>query len=348
MIRTKVWAHRGASAYAPENTLEAFQLAVDEKVDGIELDVQLTKDGKVVVLHDETLQRVSDGYGYVKDFSLEELKNLRFNKLHPEYADATIPTLKEVLQILKDTDIMLNIELKTGMFFYEGIEEQVIELVKRYGMEDRVWYSSFNHYSLQKVKSLNPIAKIGVLYSDGIYKPADYAEKVGAQALHPAIYNLQYPDVIKECRQKGVKLHVWTANSYKDIAYCIELGVDALITNYPDRAKVFATHNGDGVYPFENPFGKNARKEFYLFGAGYQGQHFMKRFAEKYVPKKIMDNAEAKWGSKLGGIEIESPNCLRQGDCVVVAGNYFPEIIEQLKGMGITSYYVYDEQCDWT
>lgn len=347
MIRTKVWAHRGASAYAPENTLEAFQLALDEKADGIELDVQLTKDGKVVVLHDETLQRVSDGYGYVKDFSLEELKNMRFNKLHPEYTDATIPTLKEVLQILKDTNIMLNIELKTGMFFYEGIEKQVIELVKRYGMEDRVLYSSFNHYSLQKVKSFDPTARIGILYSDGIYNPADYATNVGADALHPSVCNLQYPDVIKECREKGMKIHTWTANSYKDIARCIELGVDALITNYPDRAKIFATQNGDGVYPFENPFSENVEKEFYLFGAGYQGQHFMKRFAGKYVPKKIMDNAEEKWGSKIGEIEIESPACLKRVDCVVVAGNYFPEIIEQLKGMGISSYYVYDEQCDW-
>ncbi len=90
-MKTKVWAHRGASAYAPENTLEAFQLAVDQKADGVELDVQMTKDGKLVVIHDETIDRTSDGHGRVMDYTLAELKRMHFNRPHPEYADAASP-----------------------------------------------------------------------------------------------------------------------------------------------------------------------------------------------------------------------------------------------------------------
>ena len=98
---TKVWAHRGASAYAPENTLEAFLLAAEQGADGVELDVQLTKDGEMVVVHDEEIDRVSDGSGFVKDYTLAELKTLNFNKTHPEYQDVKIPTLREVYEALK-------------------------------------------------------------------------------------------------------------------------------------------------------------------------------------------------------------------------------------------------------
>ena len=100
-MKTKVWAHRGASAYAPENTLEAFLLAAEHGADGVELDVQLTKDGEMVVVHDEEIDRVSDGSGFVKDYTLAELKTLNFNKTHPEYQDVKIPTLREVYEALK-------------------------------------------------------------------------------------------------------------------------------------------------------------------------------------------------------------------------------------------------------
>lgn len=239
MKKTEIWAHRGASAYAPENTLEAFKLAIEMGADGIELDVQLTKDHKVVVIHDETLQRVSNGYGYVKDYTLEELKELNFNKTYPEYENVSVPTLREVLQLLKDTKLKINIELKTGVFFYEGIEQKVLEMVDKYGMQDRVWYSSFNHYSMKKIKELKPDAKVGLLYCDGIYEPVDYAVNFGTDALHPYVVNLQYPDFIGKCREKNVRVHTWTVNAYQDLEKCIRMGVDALITNYPNRAKVF-------------------------------------------------------------------------------------------------------------
>ena len=145
---TKVFAHRGASGYAPENTLEAFALAGEQGAQGIELDVQLTKDGEVVVIHDETIDRVSTGKGAVRDYTLEELRRFSFHNHKKEYEGVQIPTLREVLEQVKPGGMEVNIELKTGIYWYPGLEEKTVELVKAAGMENRVIYSSFNHYSV--------------------------------------------------------------------------------------------------------------------------------------------------------------------------------------------------------
>ena len=106
--KTKVWAHRGASGYAPENTLDAFQKAVEMGADGIELDVQMTKDSELVVIHDETIDRVSNGKGWVKDYTYEELKKINFNKTHLEYTKEEIPTLEQVYRLIKPTNLTIN------------------------------------------------------------------------------------------------------------------------------------------------------------------------------------------------------------------------------------------------
>ena len=158
-MKTKVWAHRGASACAPENTLEAFELAVSQGADGVELDIQMTKDGSLAVIHDETVDRVCDGSGCVADLTMKELKRFRCSRLHPEFGEARIPELGEVLSLLKPTKLTVNIELKTGIIRYKGIEEAAIKLVKEMGMEERVIYSSFHHPSHLKVKRLDPESK---------------------------------------------------------------------------------------------------------------------------------------------------------------------------------------------
>ena len=173
--KTKVWAHRGASGYAPENTLDAFRKAVEMGADGIELDVQMTKDGELVVIHDETIDRVSNGKGWVKDYTYEELKKFNFNKTHLEYTKEEIPTLEQVYLLIKPTNLTINVEIKTGIVFYPGIEERVLELTERLGMKERVIYSSFNHYTIRKIKELDPQAKTGMLYEDGIIDAVDYA-----------------------------------------------------------------------------------------------------------------------------------------------------------------------------
>lgn len=236
-MEIKVWAHRGASGYAPENTLDAFLLAKKMGADGVELDVQLTRDGQLVVIHDEAIDRVSTGTGYVKDMTLAQLKKYNFNKTHPEYDSAVIPTLDEVLGLLEDSHMEVNIELKTGVFFYDGIEERVLRLANHMGMEGRIWYSSFNHGTLVRIKKLNPKARTGILYADGIYRPVDYGKTLGAEALHPSVYNLRYPGLERECRRQGLLLHAWTINCLEDMKLCTELGVEAAITNYPDLAR---------------------------------------------------------------------------------------------------------------
>ncbi|NRU22051.1 glycerophosphoryl diester phosphodiesterase [Clostridium beijerinckii] len=173
---TKIWAHRGASEYAPENTLEAFELAVAQGADGVELDVQLTKDGELVVIHDETIDRTSNGRGNVIEYTLKELKNFNFNCSNPNYVYAEIPTLKEVYELLKPTNLIINVELKTGIIFYEGIEEKVLKLSKDMDFEDRVIYSSFNHYTIKKIKELNNKARTGLLYCDGWIGILEYAK----------------------------------------------------------------------------------------------------------------------------------------------------------------------------
>ena len=232
-----VWAHRGASGYAPENTLAAFQKAVDLGADGVELDIQLTKDDQIVVIHDEMIDRTSDGKGWVKDYTLEELRAFNYNRTKPEYKHADIPTMREVFELLKPTGLFINIEIKTGMVFYEKIEEKILALTKEMGMEDRVCYSSFNHYTVTRIHELNPDAEVGFLYADGPIDMPSYGVKHGVNALHPALYNLQYDGFVKECKEKGLKLNVWTVNERPYMEMCCQYGVDAIITNYPDIAK---------------------------------------------------------------------------------------------------------------
>lgn len=236
MSYVKVWGHRGASGYAPENTLEAFQLAIDMKADGIELDVQLTKDGEPVVIHDEVIDRVSNGKGWVKEYTLKELKSFNYNKIHPEYEFAVIPTLGEVYSLLKSTEVYINIELKTGIVYNERIEEKVLKIANDMGMEDRILYSSFNHYSIMKIKKLNSNAKIGFLYRDVFVNIQDYIKRMGGDAVHPSINNLKCPNLAEECRRNGLQINVWNIRD-EDIKYCCEVGVNAIITNYPDRTR---------------------------------------------------------------------------------------------------------------
>ena len=234
MQRTLIWAHRGASGYAPENTLEAFGKAIELKADGIELDVQMTKDGQLVIIHDETVNRVSNAKGWVKDYTWEELKKLNVNKKFPEYGTVRIPTLEEVYCLMKDTELLINVEIKSGIVFYENIEEKVLELTKKMGLEDRVLYSSFNHYSVLKLKKLNPSVKTGFLYEDGYIGMPEYAVKYGVEALHPALYNLQYPDFIKECKERNIAIRAWTVNEKEYMKMLCENEIEGMITNYPD------------------------------------------------------------------------------------------------------------------
>ncbi|HPX32894.1 MAG TPA: glycerophosphodiester phosphodiesterase [Erysipelotrichaceae bacterium] len=233
---TYIWAHRGASAYAPENTMEAFKLAIKQGVDGIELDVQLTKDGVVVVIHDETIDRVSDNKGFVKDYDYQQLINFNFNNNNQDYPFCKIPTLEEVLQLIKPTKLTLNIELKNSVFEYTVMEQKVLELVKKYEMEDRVIYSSFNHYSIVKILKLDPSAICAFLHSDKVIGMATYAKSYNVKYLHPAYYVLLDQNYLKEASENNILINTWTVNDPIYIYEALKTKVNAIITNYPDKA----------------------------------------------------------------------------------------------------------------
>ena len=237
MSNTKVIAHRGASGYAPENTMEAFLLAIEQGADGIELDVQLSRDGIPVVIHDETIDRVTDRTGYVKDYTLQELKELAVLKdRFPQYSQSKIPTLKEVLEAVKPSGIQVNIELKTGIYWYPDIEKKVAGIVEETGMKEKIIYSSFNHYSVQRIKEIVPDAETAYLYSDVILNVEDYARKTKVDGLHPAVYHVKMADFLKKYIKSGLNVRVWTVNEEADMKALTEAGVTAVITNYPDVA----------------------------------------------------------------------------------------------------------------
>ena len=236
-MEQKIFAHRGASGTAPENTLEAFELAARMGAHGVELDVHLTRDGELVVTHDERIDRVSDGAGFVKDLTLKELKALHFNRTHPEYAGARIPTLREVFQLLKPTGLEINIELKNSWIPYPGLEERTLEAVARDFAPERVIFSSFSHASMVRVKQLDSAMRCGLLYDASLVRPWVYALALGMDALHP-----MYTEVITpggECaaaHRAGIRVHTWTVNGAEEIRAVLKEGADIVITNYPDLA----------------------------------------------------------------------------------------------------------------
>ena len=137
-----IYGHRGASGYAPENTLEAFRLAMEMGADGFELDVHLSQDGELVVIHDESVDRTTDGTGFVRDLTLAQLKALDASNHMPAYRGARIPTLGEVYDLIRDTHHIVNVEIKTDECFYPGIEKKCIALAQEKNVEDRILYSS--------------------------------------------------------------------------------------------------------------------------------------------------------------------------------------------------------------
>jgi len=230
-----VLAHRGASGYAPENTLEAFKLAMDMGADGFELDVHLSKDGELVVIHDETVDRTTDGTGFVGEMTLAELKALDASNHKEAYKGAKIPTLAEVYDLIRDTNHIVNVEIKTDNIFYPQLEEKVLALEKEMGMEGRIVYSSFNHYTVKKIRALAPDAQIGMLFGDVLVEPYDYCKSVGANLLHPSKANLNVPGFAEKAKEAGLGMNVWTVNEVEYMEKCLACGA-GIVTNYPDIA----------------------------------------------------------------------------------------------------------------
>lgn len=234
---TKVWAHRGASGYYPENTISSFEGAIKQKADGIELDVHLSKDGYLVVCHDETLNRTTNGKGFIKQYDLYELKQLDAGSwFDKKFKGEKMPLLEEVIDLIKGTNMDLNIELKAGSIFYPNIEEKVLKMIDKYGIKDQVIISSFDHYAIVKVKELDNQMRTGILYMEALYKPLDYIKTTKADALHPNYITLT-KDIVDEAKALNVDVNTYTVNLEEHIRLIKQLNVSSIITNYPDRVR---------------------------------------------------------------------------------------------------------------
>lgn len=231
--------HRGASYDAPQNTLAAFRLANAYGADGYELDVHLTKDGVPVVIHDFTVDKTTDGTGPVAGFTLAELKRLDAGvKFSPRFAGERIPTLAEVFDILEPHSIV-NVELKTKSLGDNGLERATIRLIRERGLQDRVILSSFNPFSLFRVKRLAPDLKIGLLYAPDLplyLRKAWFRLLLRPQALHPH-YSMVGGRYMEWAERHGYEVNVWTVDEPEDMRRLAALGVNAVITNRPDVLK---------------------------------------------------------------------------------------------------------------
>lgn len=230
-----IYGHRGASGHAPENTLPSFRLAMDMGADGFELDVHMSKDGELVVIHDETVDRTTNGTGLVRDLTLAQLKELDACNGMENYRGAKIPTLAEVFDLIRDTHHIVNVEVKTDEWFYPQIEEKCLALAKEKGVEDRVIYSSFNHYTLMKLRQLKPDAKLGMLFGDIMVKPWEYADQLHVDYLHPMKMNIYVPGFGEGAKAAGYGINMWTINDEETMAECLKQDA-GIITNYPDVA----------------------------------------------------------------------------------------------------------------
>ena len=235
----KIIAHRGASGYAPENTKVAMVKAIEMDVDGFEVDLQLTIGGEIVVFHDWTLDRTTDGRGYLKTKTLEELKDLDSGswfsegKYHEE-----ILTLNELLEIIPKSKI-LNLEIKVLRGDSQEIENKVVKILEKAGrIDENIIISSFNHEIIKNINKLNSELKVGLLITAGFLNIGNYIKNnnLNIFSIHSSseFITLKF---LKEMKSLGIKNYVWTVNNVEEGKILKDLGVDAIITNYPDRFK---------------------------------------------------------------------------------------------------------------
>ncbi len=233
-----VFAHRGASAYAPENTLSAFRLAADLGAQAIELDVKLTADGEVVVLHDQTLDRTTNGQGDLRHFTLAQIQKLDAGgKFDSKFAGERIPTLREVFELLGGKFI-INIELTNYASPHDDLVQRVASLVKQYHLEESIIFSSFLPRNLVQIRRLCPEIPNGLLTLPGWkgwFHRLPIHFWIPFEALHPAAADVS-PALVSILHQAGKRVHAWTVNDEKEMVRMFELGVDGLFSDDPKLA----------------------------------------------------------------------------------------------------------------
>ena len=236
--RPTIFAHRGASAHAPENTLAAFELALAQEAEGIELDVKLSADGHVVAMHDATVDRTTDGHGRVKDLSLSDLRSLDAgNFFDGKYRGEKVPTLEEVFEAVGKR-LFINVELTNYETPGDHLVESACMLIKKFGLQNQILFSSFFASNLSKARGLLPEVPRGLLALDGLL--GAWARSFGFafgryQALHPNLRDVT-PHQIQRVHRLNRRVHVWTVNAAEDMRRLFNWGVDAIFTDDPQLA----------------------------------------------------------------------------------------------------------------
>ena len=227
MLKPSKIGHRGAMAYIAENTLASFQKAIHLGVDGVELDVHKCKSGELVVFHDFTLDRITNGSGEISSFTLPELKKLKVLKEH------SIPTLVEVLKVIK-TPCTFNIELK-GINTAKGTVAIIEDFVKNNGASyNQFIVSSFQKSELLAVYKSNLKIPLGVLTKANVTEAIAFAKTIKAKAIHPN-FSLLSKNNVKQAQMEGFKINTWTVNDTSDIERMVSYNVDAIMSDFPDR-----------------------------------------------------------------------------------------------------------------
>lgn len=233
-------AHRGYSGCYPENTMLSFQKAVEAKTDEIELDVQLTKDHQVVVIHDERVDRTTDGVGNVRDYTLKEIQKLDASKAgNGQFSSQRIPSFEEYCEWASGQPVVTNIELKTGIVYYPDIEQKTIDILEKYQLVGKVMFSSFNHLSLVNAKQIRPEIPVGALVGkNGIVNAGFYCKKFGFEFYHPS-YEALDDEKVKEIHDHGILMNVWTVNGMCELEKLQRWGVRGVITNFPTVCRAY-------------------------------------------------------------------------------------------------------------
>jgi len=230
----KVFAHRGFSGKYPENTILAFQKAIDTGCYGIELDIHVTKDGQLAVIHDETVNRTTTQTGLVCDYTMQELQGFHAGaKFGDTFGFTPIPSLEEYFTLVEKHDTVTNIELKTNRRYYSRIEEMLVEKVKKHHLDDKVLFSSFNHLSIIRAKQLAPHIYCGFLVDHAVANIGELANLFNVECYHPD-YKMLDDGIVRNCQEHHVLINTWTFNDMALMPQMKAWQVNAVISNYPD------------------------------------------------------------------------------------------------------------------
>ena len=234
--RVIVVGHRGAMGHAPENTLPSFRKGRELGADTIELDVRLSGDGQIVVIHDSKVDRTTSGTGEVASLTAKELGRLNAgSSFSPKYRKARIPTLEQILRWSRRRT-QLVIEIKGDPEPQNGIEEKLVKLLRRFRMVNKVMVISFHHPSVKRIKELETELATGILFSGRLTNAVGAARENHADSVRP-VWSYWSGDLVEEVHREGLQASAWTVDEPKTMKALIRMGIDSIATNYPDRLR---------------------------------------------------------------------------------------------------------------